>query len=429
MQIYRRILSDHRTCSKYTGLVGIGTTSPVATLDVKGNAPTSLTGTVSATSGSAAVTGVGSAFDTELAVGDAIKIVSNVYTVSSIASATSLTLTSNASANAAGVTAYKDAALLSVQNAAATTKLTVDKTGNVGIGTTSPAFLLDVAGGTSRIGGVYMTTGGGIYSAARLGLGVSSSTGIDLIPNTNQSVGGTVNHISARPAFSPTSGTATFNGFGIYPTINTTGTYAGEVTSFKISPYILSATGISSNYLLDVGTNSAASGGGTHTSALVVTAAGKVGIGIASPVHTLDIVGTAGLSTGTAWTNTSDGRLKDIQGEYGVGLTEVMKLRPVRFTYKKDNALGIPVGKERTGFIAQEVRDVIPEAVVERENGYLELNVDPIHWAVVNAVRELKAEKDAEIARLKADSQKKDGEIGQLKAYICGKDPSAALCN
>ena len=122
-----------------------------------------------------------------------------------------------------------------------------------------------------------------------------------------------------------------------------------------------------------------------------------------------------------------------------------MKLHPVRFTYKKDNPLGLPSDHPTTGFIAQEVQKVIPEAVHENKNGYLELNVDPIHWAAVNAVKELKtlvdhadnrlADHDREIASLKANAAAQDKEIQELKqqnivlkAYLCGKDPSAAIC-
>lgn len=51
--------------------------------------------------------------------------------------------------------------------------------------------------------------------------------------------------------------------------------------------------------------------------------------------------------------------------------------------------MDLPSDFEKTGFIAQKVQKVIPDAVTEREDGYLELNVDPIHWAVVNAIQDL----------------------------------------
>lgn len=121
---------------------------------------------------------------------------------------------------------------------------------------------------------------------------------------------------------------------------------------------------------------------------LIVKKGGNVGIGTTSPSHKLHVIGTAGLSTGTAWTNTSDIRLKDIRGKYEHGLDAVMKLNTVRFNYKQGNELGLPSDQEIVGFIAQEVEKVIPEAVVERDDGFLELNVDPIHWALVNATQE-----------------------------------------
>ena len=53
---------------------------------------TALTGTVSGTAGAYAVTGAGTAFDTELRVGSVIVISTNAYEVASIASSTSLTV-------------------------------------------------------------------------------------------------------------------------------------------------------------------------------------------------------------------------------------------------------------------------------------------------------------------------------------------------
>lgn len=128
---------------------------------------------------------------------------------------------------------------------------------------------------------------------------------------------------------------------------------------------------------------------------------GKVGIGTSSPGYTLHVVGTAGLSSGTAWTNASDLRLKDIQGDYEYGLQEVLKLHTVKYNYKKGNPLGLPSDFSKTGFIAQEVQKVIPEAVSVRKDGYLEINVDPIHWAVVNAIQDL----HKEVLRLNSENQ------------------------
>ena len=153
---------------------------------------------------------------------------------------------------------------------------------------------------------------------------------------------------------------------------------------------------------------------------MVITAAGNVGIGTgtSSVSHNLQVIGTAGLSTGTAWTNTSDIRLKNIDGQYEYGLDEIVKLNTVRFHYKDDNSQGLPSDVPLIGFIAQEVQPVFPEAVHEGNDGYLNFDIHPINVAMVNAVKQLKHKLDT-----------KDNEIAMLKAYICSKDPEAAFCD
>jgi len=64
---------------------------------------TTLTGTVTVTIGTAAVTGSGTAFSTELSVGDAIKIAGEIITILSIADDDNLVLSANHVAGAAGV--------------------------------------------------------------------------------------------------------------------------------------------------------------------------------------------------------------------------------------------------------------------------------------------------------------------------------------
>lgn len=144
-------------------------------------------------------------------------------------------------------------------------------------------------------------------------------------------------------------------------------------------------------------------------------------IGIAksgSLAHVLDVVGTAGLSTGTAWTDTSDERLKVIHGDFEYGLKEIRQLNPIRFNYDKNSHapdLGLPCDIARVGFGAAAVRKVIPEAVdflkseTHKEHEYMTLNVDPIHWATVNAVKELADIMDSQalmIERLTAKIEK-----------------------
>ncbi|WII73444.1 tail fiber domain-containing protein [Bdellovibrio sp. 22V] len=162
-------------------------------------------------------------------------------------------------------------------------------------------------------------------------------------------------------------------------------------------------------------TDAAVSGSSTR---MIIDRNGNVGIGTGTPSYNLHVIGNAGLSTGTAWTNASDIRLKDIHGDYEYGLNEILQLHTVRYNYKKGNALGLPSDHNMTGFIAQEVQKVIPDAVKVRKDGYLELNVDPIHWATVNAVKELHGlckQSEAQMKSIDERLNSHDREIASLK--------------
>jgi hypothetical protein len=128
---------------------------------------------------------------------------------------------------------------------------------------------------------------------------------------------------------------------------------------------------------------------------------GRVGIGTDTPTQMLHVVGNAYKTEGgTAWATSSDIRLKDVLGNYEKGLNEIISLQPVRYIYKKDNPRKIDSSTEQVGFVAQDVQKIFPEAVTEAEDGYLDFNIHSINIALVNAVKELKAENDELKARL-----------------------------
>ncbi len=116
---------------------------------------------------------------------------------------------------------------------------------------------------------------------------------------------------------------------------------------------------------------------------------GNVGIGVKVPSYRLEVDGTAGKTGGGSWSNSSDLRLKDVYSAYEYGLDEIAALGPVRFSYKEGNARGLKSGTQEIGFIAQEVQKVIPDAVTEGEDGFLDFNMHAINVALVNAVKEV----------------------------------------
>ena len=93
---------------------------------------------------------------------------------------------------------------------------------------------------------------------------------------------------------------------------------------------------------------------------------GNLGVGVTNPAHAIDVSGTAGLSTGTAWTNTSDSRVKQNVETIENALEKIEALRPVSFEYTQDYVDctdGIVAGQRYNSFIAQEYAEVFPDAV------------------------------------------------------------------
>lgn len=88
-----------------------------------------LTGTVSKSATSTTLTGASTLFTTQLALGDAIKIGNEVFTVSAIASATSLTLDSAAVYSESTKFAYKDFALWGASSGDGTQRVSVNSAG------------------------------------------------------------------------------------------------------------------------------------------------------------------------------------------------------------------------------------------------------------------------------------------------------------
>ena len=135
---------------------------------------------------------------------------------------------------------------------------------------------------------------------------------------------------------------------------------------------------------------------------------GGVGIATASPTATLSVNGTANKTGGGSWDVFSDERLKNIKGRFNTGLKAVMQLQPIRFEYKPDNALNLKSTGENIGFGAQHLQKVIPEAVSTNQSGFLTVNNDPILWTMLNAIKEQQQQIEslkAEVRKLKAKSR------------------------
>lgn len=128
----------------------------------------------------------------------------------------------------------------------------------------------------------------------------------------------------------------------------------------------------------------------TATRAMTIRNSGNVGIGTVAPTALLSVNGTANKPGGGSWATFSDARLKDVTGSFEKGLSSIRELSPIRYNYKEGNGAGIEdTYSQHIGFIAQDVQQVIPEAVSETNIGYLEVNNDPIIWTMFNGIKEL----------------------------------------
>ena len=161
---------------------------------------------------------------------------------------------------------------------------------------------------------------------------------------------------------------------------------------------------------------------------------GNVGIGTTSPDNLLTVNGSADKPGGGSWGTFSDGRLKTVNGGFTPGLSQVMKIHPVHYRYKADNAMGIRDTDEHIGVVAQDVQKVIPEAVTENSKGYLLVNNDPIIWTMLNAIKEQQREikqqqnllraQSAAMRSLKAEVRETRESLRRVKAQVATTQPT-----
>ena len=251
-----------------------------------------------------------------------------------------------------------------IRPGAPTSSIDIAASGNVGIGTASPDTALgDTGQGTT------------------LRLQGSSAYGLLSIGNT---------------------GTGTGTGIGRITFASTGYTGADKRTAVIISSSETAVTDNPTGNLRFFTSNA-----GSIGERMRVDGAGNVGIGTTAPTDKLSVNGTASKPGGGSWAVFSDERLKNIKGDYSSGLDAIMKLQPIRYEYKEDNALGLMAEGEHIGFGAQALQKIIPEAVTRNSAGYLLVDNDPILWTMLNAIKE----QNTEIAELKSQLKRLQAEV------------------
>jgi hypothetical protein len=292
-----------------------------------------------------------------------------------------------------------DDGVLNIQNNG-TTAVTVNASGNVGIGTTSPSNKLSVSGGISGTAGLNISGGG---------WGVLPYVANSLVIDNN----------SGESRFFAAGADATTDGSFLFYTSQTDG---GANERARIT---------SSGNLL-VGTTDATSGGnsngfvfeGSLGAATFRRENGNVQIlrrwstnGSLVSIRNTGNSEVGSISSGassTTYATSSDYRLKhDIQPMTGA-LAKVAQLKPVTYKWNADDS-------QSQGFIAHELQAVVPECVTGEKDA-VETYVDeegveqtrPVYQGIdtsflvatlTAAIQELSAKNDALEARLSALEQ------------------------
>ncbi len=134
----------------------------------------------------------------------------------------------------------------------------------------------------------------------------------------------------------------------------------------------------------------------------------RVGIGTTAPgSFSLAVNGDAAKPGGGSWSVFSDARLKHSVQPLGAGtLDRLLSINGYTFEYH-DHAVKshLALPGRQTGLIAQEVAQVFPEWINADEDGHLYITERGTTAHIVEALRELRSEKDAEIEALRAEVQ------------------------
>jgi hypothetical protein len=252
-------------------------------------------------------------------------------------------------------------------------RMRISNSGNVGIGTstfsgTNPERLIVDAG----------TNGSAAYQNVIVGKGNTNSYAQLNIQNSSAGTGASSDVVATA---NNGSETVNYIDMGINGGSNSSsGVIGGANTAYLYS------TG--NDFAIGNGTNSKdlvffTTTGGTFTERMRLTSAGTLQPGANNTYN----LGSSSLRWATIYSqnvlNTSDARLKTNIRDLNYGLSTIMNMRPVQYSWKEGS------DKKGIGFLAQELRTVIPEVVIGDESKEtLAVNYIELIPVLVNAIKE-----------------------------------------
>ncbi len=160
----------------------------------------------------------------------------------------------------------------------------------------------------------------------------------------------------------------------------------------------------------------------TATDIFQILYTGYVGIGSTTPSQKLDVYGGNGrVETGYSWLTSSDKRFKKNITTLENPLSNLRKMRGVRYDRNEDLDL-IPNRGKHIGFIAQELEEVYSELVSTDEKGFKAVAYDKVSAVLVEAVKELDKSTNEEIEMLKKENQEIRKELEEIRLLLKSKE-------
>jgi Chaperone of endosialidase len=306
--------------------------------------------------------------------------------------------------------------------------------GNVGIGTTSPASALEVSGAI-RVGN-FVRPDNGLYAGSDSSNSPNLSYVSLLLGYTPQPTSGMPYANAIRLAGDVTGGKASVFEFA-------GSDYGGHVpkTAIAFDPagnsfyradikFVLNSSDDRNSYNL------------SDTKMTIKSGSGNVGIGITNPGYKLDVDGDINIAAtsslmfaGTPICNSggcvspSDLRLKENIKPLHNSLSKILRLEGVEYDYKDKVKFG---NIHQVGVIAQDVEKVFPEVVITNEKtGFKAVAYDHLVAPIIESIKalyNLLGVHDREIASVKAENAQLKKQNADIKAYLCAKDPNAPIC-
>jgi hypothetical protein len=115
----------------------------------------------------------------------------------------------------------------------------------------------------------------------------------------------------------------------------------------------------------------------------------------------------------------SDARLKKNIQPFSPVLDKLVQLQPVSYNWRAEEFPQFHFGTSRTsGLIAQEVEKVFPDMVSVDKDGFKRVNYSELPYLMLQAVRELKTEKDKLQQEMRAKEAQKDAQIRKLARRV-----------